>query len=209
MLFRLVGVRGVFVIFRTGKENLYAPTDQWLGKRKRADPAKARVELLRRYLRCYGPSTVNHFADWVGITTADARQAWDAMADRLVEVSLEGRPAWVHADDVARLESPPTAASVRLLPPYDAYLDQRDRATLVPVRELHRRVWRILGNPGVVLADGQLVGLWRPQKKGKRLILTVEAFTALSRGTRTEIEAEAALLAPLRGCTSAEVAFAD
>jgi hypothetical protein len=220
MLFRLVGVRGVFVILRAGKDTVYVRTDRWLGGAPAGDrgvpPTRwhltmvaARAELLRRYLRCYGPSTVGHFAAWVGIAPADARRSWDRIADRLVAVNLDGRRAWLHAGDVARLESPPEAAGVRLLPPYDAYLDQRDRATLLPDKALHRRVWRILGNPGVVLADGQVVGLWRPQKKGRRLVVTVETFAPLSREARAELDAEAALLAPYRGCTSADVAYAD
>lgn len=209
MLFRLVGVAGVFIIARIGKNNLYVRPDQWLGKQPKADPATARAELLRRYLRCFGPSTVNHFADWVGITTADARRSWDEIADTLVEVNQDGRKAWLHADDLARFEKPPKVSGARLLPPYDAYLDQRDRATLVPEKALQRRVWTILGNPGVVLVDGEVVGLWRPQKKGKRLLVNVEAFVTLSRRARSEIEEDASLLAPHRGCTSVEVAFAD
>ena len=148
-------------------------------------------------------------AAWAGIAPADAQRSWDRVADHLVPVDVDGRPAWLHASDVARLESPPTPAGVRLLPPYDSYLDQRDRATLLPDKALQRRVWRILGNPGVVLADGHIAGLWRPQKKGKRLVVTVESFAALAQNARAEIEAEAALLAPYRGCTSAEVTFAD
>jgi hypothetical protein len=214
MLFRLVGVQGVFVIARLGKQNLYVSTDEWLGRRprgKRAQPNRgaARAALLRRYLRCYGPSTVQHFADWVGIGPADARRCWEQIAERLVEVKLDGRTAWLHPDDVAAFEQARTPSGVRLLPPYDAYLDQRDRATLVPDKAVQKRVWRILGNPGAVLADGHVAGLWRPQKKGKRLTLTIEAFGSLSRATRDEIDVEAALLAPLRGCTSAEVAYAE
>lgn len=208
-LFRLVGVAGVFVIVRMGKENLYASTDQWLGAAPDGDAEVARAELLRRYLACFGPSTPEQFAGWVGMAASEARDDWARLADRLVEVSLDGQRAWLHADDLTRLESPPMADGVRLLPPYDAYLDQRDRATLLPDKELHRRVWTILGNPGVVIEDGQIVATWRPQKKGKRLGLSVEAFGPLSPATRDEIEAEAALLAPLRGCTSAAVTFAD
>jgi len=208
-LFRLVGVRGAFVIVRSRKIDMYVRTDQWLGAAPDGDPVAARTELLRRYLRCYGPSTANDFAAWAGIAPADAQRSWDRVADHLVPVDVDGRPAWLHASDVARLESPPTPAGVRLLPPYDSYLDQRDRPTLLPDKALHRRVWRILGNPGVVLADGHIAGLWRPQKKGKRLVVTVESFAALAQNARAEIEAEAALLAPYRGCTSAEVTFAD
>ena len=208
-LFRLVGTRGVFVISRAGENTLYVRTDQWPGAPPDGDPVAARAELLRRYLRCFGPSTANDFAAWVGISAAEARRAWDALADRLVEVDLDGRRTWLHADDLTRLDSPPQPSGVRLLPPYDAYLDQRDRQTLLPDKVLHPRVWRILGNPGVVLADGQIVGVWRPQKKARRLLVTVEPFAPLSRPIRAEIEAEAALLAPHRGCTIADLTFAD
>lgn len=208
-LFRLVGVRGVFVITRVGKDNLYVRADQWLGAALEGDPAEARAELLRRYLRCYGPSTVEHFAAWVGIGTAEARRDWDQIVDQLVEVDLDGRRTWVHADDLALLMSPPKSRGVRLLPTYDAYMDQRDRATLIPDKALHRRIWKPLGKPGVVLASGEVVGTWRPQKKGKRLAISVEAFSTLSRNIRGEIEAEAALLAPHRGCVSVDVTFGE
>ena len=209
MLFRMVGVRGVFVVSRAGKDTRYVRTDQWLGATPDGDRVGARAELLRRYLGCYGPSTAEHFAAWAGIATGDARRSWDGVADQLVAVDLDGGRAWLHAADVARLESPASPTRVRLLPPYDSYLDQRDRATLVPNKALHRRLWRIIGNPGVVLADGQIVGLWRPRKQGKRLIVTVETVAPVARKARAEIEAEATGLAPYRGCTSAEVAFAD
>jgi len=208
-LFRLVGVRGVFVITRSGKHAAYVRTDRWLGASLDSDRLLARGELLRRYLRCFGPSTAEHFAAWAGLGRADGQRSWDEHSDRLVAVDLDGRAAWLHADDRARLESPLTPGGIRLLPPYDAYLDQRDRATLLPNPALHSRVWKIIGNPGAVLASGEIVGLWRPKKQGKRLTLAVEAFAPLSPSTRADVEAEAASLAPLRGCASAEVTFGE
>jgi hypothetical protein len=139
----------------------------------------------------------------------EARRSWDQIADKLVEVDLEGRRAWLHADDVGLFENPPQPAGVRLQPPYDAYLEQRDRATLLPDKAVHRRVWRILGNPGIVLADGQVVGLWRAQKKGRRLVVSIDTFGRLSQQVRDEIKTEAELVAPYRSCTFAEVAFGD
>jgi hypothetical protein len=208
-LFRLVGVAGAYVLTRGAGGDRYVRTDRWLGAWPDGAGAAARGELLRRYLRCFGPSTASHFAAWAGLGSADAQRSWDAIADQLVPVELDRRRAWLHAADLARLQSPPPATGVRLLPPYDAYLDQRDRATLLPDKAFQRRVWRIIGNPGVVLAAGEIVGVWRPQKKGRRLLLSVEPFTPLPMPVRAEVEAEAALLAPYRGCTSAAVTFAD
>lgn len=206
-LFRLIGVRGVWVISRTGKQSTYLRTDEWLNTAPGGDTATLRAELLRRYLRCFGPSTARELGEWVGIGTAEAQQDWDRIADRLVEVEVDGRRAWIYADDLPTLQSPPEPTGVRLLPPYDAYLDQRDRLTLVPDKARHRQVWAILGNPGGLLVNGELAGTWRPHKKGKRLNVSVTAFNPLSPRTRAEIEAEAALLGPIRGCTSVDVTF--
>lgn len=98
--------------------------------------------------------------------------------------------------------------AVRFLPPHDPFLELRDRETLLPDQTLHRHVWRHAGNPGVVLADGQFIGTWRAEKKGKRLQVTVEQFGSLSANLRSQMGAEAATLAPFEGCTSVEIAFA-
>ena len=206
-LFRLVGVRGAWVIARSGKQSVLVRSDRRLGAAPGGDRRALRAELLRRYLRCFGPSTAREFAEWIGISTAEAQDDWDRLADALLEVEIDGRRASVHADDLPTLECPLEPAGIRFLPPYDAYLDQRDRATLLPDTGRHRQVWTVLGNPGVVLVDGEIAGTWRPQKKGRRLSVAVAAFGPLSPGTRAEIEAEATLLGPIRGCTSVEVIF--
>jgi len=43
-------------------------------------------------------------------------------------------------EDLAQLESPPTALGVRLLPPHDPFLLLRDRSTLEPDRSLQRHI---------------------------------------------------------------------
>ncbi len=114
---------------------------------------------------------------------------------------------WLHADDLPRFTNPSRLSGARLLPPYDAYLDQRDRATLLPDKARHRQVWAALGNAGVVPLDGEVAASWRAQKKGKRLTIAVEPFGPPAPQARAEIEAEAALLGPFRACTSVEVSF--
>jgi hypothetical protein len=208
MLFRLIGVHGEYVITREGKASTYIRSDKLLGKSQKANPLKARAELLRRYLRCFGPTTAADFGAWVGVAASEAQEDWDRLGESLREVDLGGRAAWVHSDDAKALRHPPSAAGTRLLPPYDAYLDQRDRATLIPEKTLHRRVWRALGNPGAVLSGGEVVGTWRTQKKGKRLIITAEAFDEFSKRARDEISAEAERIGPFRECATVETLFA-
>ncbi len=209
MLFRLVGTAGGYAITRHGKASAYVRADQWLGGPLSGEPTALRVVLLRQYLRCFGPSTPNDFASWVGVHASEAARAWDTLASDLVGVDAAGRRAWLHADDLPALESAPAPVGVRLLPPYDAYLDQRDRLTLVPDKALHRRIWAVIGNAGALLVDGEVAGVWRPQKKGKRLTIAVEAFGPLSPAARDEITVEAELIGPLRGCTSVDVSYTD
>jgi hypothetical protein len=211
-VFRALGPHGVACLApRTGNTAVLVRTDQWLDAATPAarDPELARAELVRHYLRCYGPSTPGHLAKWAGIGSADARRSWRLVEPELAEVTLEGGGrAWLLEADGARLASPPAARGVRLLPPSDPYLALRDRDTLLPDRALQRRVWRPIGSPGVVLLDGRMVGTWRPRKQGRRLTLTVEPFERLALPARDAIQTEAERAAPHRGATTAEVLFA-
>jgi hypothetical protein len=208
-LARLVSLQGLFCFApRSGKEASFVRTDQWLGHPLPApDERQARAELVRRYLRCYGPSTPEHFAEWAGMAPTAAQHSWKLVQAEMLEVWFESSQRWLHYDDLAAFESSPAANGARLLPPYDMWLHHRDRTTLISDRRLHKLVWRSTANPGVMLVEGRVVGLWRPQKTGKRLLLTATPFIALDAGARTAIAVEAAAIAPLRDCTMADVAF--
>jgi hypothetical protein len=191
---------------RHDNEATFLRTDQWLGARlPEVDRDRAAVELVRRYLHCYGPSTAGDFAEWTGISPAQASRAWALAKDELEEVDFHGRKAWVHRQDVPCLTSLAMPEGARLLPPHDPYLQMRDRATLVPDLALHSRLWRAVGNPGGVIADGQFVGTWRGRKTGRKLSLSVELFKPVASKAREEIEAEASTIAPFKGCKSTEV----
>jgi hypothetical protein len=115
-------------------------------------------------------------------------------------VDVEGRQAWVLAEDLDILRSPPSPRGLRLLPPHDPYTQARDRETLA-AKQYHRHVWTLVGDPGTVLADGQVAGVWRPRKSGRRLSIDVTLFTALTGRQRTVLGDEAEHLASLRGAT--------
>ena len=97
---------------------------------------------------------------------------------------------------------------MRLLPNLDPLLTARDRDLLMPDAALRKRLWTVIGGPGAVLSDGEIAGLWRPAKKGKRLLVTVEPFAGALHGREEALAAEAERLAPFRGAQTGEVAFA-
>ena len=115
----------------------------------------ARAELVRRFLRVFGPATHSQLASWAQTAPSHAKQLFEAVEDELAPASVEGRQGFVLAADVDRLEARRRRASgVRLLGGHDPYVAQPDRASLVPDAAVRKRLFPSVGRPGVVLADG-------------------------------------------------------
>lgn len=207
---RILALRGLVCLApRSGNTAPFTLLAEWLGgPPPHLDPPVARAELLRRYLHCYSPSTRADFAGWLGVRTGDVTGWWDRLSEELVPVTVAGRRNWLLAADLDALRSPRWPRGVRLLPPRDPYTQQRDREIIVD-KEFHRRVWKTVGEPGTVLADGRVAGIWRPRKSGRRLTLTVEAFTPLPQRIRERARAEAEEVAVLRGADTVTVDFDD
>lgn len=191
---------------REGNKAPFVLVDEWLGHPiPDVDPGLARAELLRRYFRCYGPSTRRDFAAWAGIHTGDTDPWWRLVEHELTRVEFGGT-SWVLTEDLDRLWSAPTPTGVRLLPPRDPYTQMRDRETIVD-RKYHPEVWKKVGEPGTVLARGEVTGTWRPRKTGRKLAISVRSFVPLPERDRESLQGEAEQIAPLRGASSADVEF--
>jgi hypothetical protein len=170
-----------------------------------ADPppmplADARAELVRRFLRVYGPATHSQLAASAQTAASHAKRLFDAVRGELEPAAVEGRRGFVLAADVARLEDPPPASGVRLLGGHDPYVTQPDRAALVPDAAVRKRLFPPVGRPGVVLADGRVAGLWRGRKQGDVLDVEVEWL-----GDPVDVAEEAEAIAALRDCGAARV----
>ena len=204
---RILTLQGVVCFApREGNKAPFILTDEWLGRPiPRVDPDIARAELLRRYLHCYGPSTRAAFASWLGVRSGDVDPWWSLVEDELTQIDYGGR-AWMLDADVDALRAGAIAEGVRLLPPRDPYAQLRDRETIVE-KKYHRDVWRTSGDPGTVLANGEIIGTWRPQKKGRKLTITVKAFGDLVERHLVAVRAEAEQIAVLRGASSVTVEF--
>jgi hypothetical protein len=194
-LWRATGIRGVLaVVDRDGRTPVY-------GTPPAAPPVEdPGAELARRFLRAYAPTRPKLLAEWAGIATRHAEQLW-ARAGELQQVELDGKKAWVLAEDAAALADPPRARGVRLLPGLDPIAGSKDRELIAPDADVRKRIWTSLGGAGMVLAGGVLAGTWRPAKKGSRLVITVDAPGAGD----GELAAEAERLAPFRGARTAEI----
>lgn len=173
------------------------PVLRRIARFRKAAVAGDRFDLVRGYLRLLGPATPKQVAEYLDAPVKDVKARWPGDA---VEVTVDGETRWVLAGDEDAL-APADAAGTRLLGPFDLFLQARDRATLVPDPALAKRLWPVLGRPGAVLADGELVGTWRPRTSGRSFAVAVEPWRKLPAAVRSAIGAEAERLAAYRGAT--------
>ena len=161
------------------------------------EPRDARLELVRRYLHVFGPTTPVAFAEWAGIGPAQGRAAFEALAGELTPVTAPLGETWILGSDEASLRAATgPAAPARLLPSGDTYflLKGRDRELLVPDVARHSLLWTPRVWPGAVIVAGEVAGTWRRAQH----IVTIRPWRALSGAERAAVEAEAVSL-PLPG----------
>ncbi len=200
----VLGMSGVvcFAEHRGGRSPI-ALTRQWLGYS--VDEEVDCRELVRRYLRCYGPSTERYFAEWSGVGIEHATRLWSMAEGEMSEVTLDGRTLWLLDEQMNLFDEARIPEGARLLPPHDPYLQQRDRSIIVPEPSRRQEMWKAAGSPGAVLIDGEVAGTWRPQKKGATLRLELRPHHTLDDSETEQLEKEANLMAPFRNVAQVEV----
>ena len=152
------------------------------------DPPKEAVrELVRKYLHCYGPSTPSYMAAWLGCTPRQARRMWNTAADQLESANVLGKKVFFLSDDRKALENAaPPERDLILTNAHDPFLDQRDRRILQPEKSFHRRIWRTAANPGAILYQGEIIGIWNSRQQKNGLEFTMEWWNLPEQAGETE-----------------------
>jgi hypothetical protein len=186
-----------------GQKVRFARPDSWLGRSiDIAGPEDALRDVTRRHLGAFGPAAREDLARWWGVQPAPGGRMLKALGDEVVQVDVEGTAGWMlreHVEEAAG-EEPPERL-VRLLPGFDMWVigAARDAAALLDPAE-KKRVYRNHGwiSP-VLLVNGRMHGVWKHERKGERLTVTIEPFGKLPKWARTEAEGEAERLAGFLG----------
>lgn len=183
---------------REGISPTFTSPLRWLGH-KLVPSAQGTAELARRFLHAYGPATPRAFADWLGSTPAQAKRLWQQIEEELEPVTAAGKKAFILQSDRESFRRADTEEALLLLGPHDPYLDIRDRAILLEDTAAQRQVWRTVGNPGVVLKGGKIIGIWKTRTQRENLSVTTTLWEPLSAPEQRELERQMEGYASFRG----------
>ncbi|SDC92881.1 Winged helix DNA-binding domain-containing protein [Sanguibacter gelidistatuariae] len=151
-------------------------------------------DVLASFRRFYPYAGPKHAAAYLDAPVAEVTRRWPQVtAEPTDQAGASG--AHEHGE----------SGALRLLGPYDPFLQLKDRELLISDAALRKRVWPTLGRPGVVVADGTAIALWRPRATGRSLSVRLEELEPLARSTAARIEGEGARLAAHRGLTFAGI----
>jgi hypothetical protein len=179
--------------------------------RNLAHKAPKRFDVIRNYLRYFGPASVRDVVEYVDAAATAIKSQWP---DDVMQVTVKGVPAkraderFVLSADVDAIDdlgSRDTPRTVRLLGSHDPYLQLRGRELLVPDAKRRKELWPTLGRPGAIVADGEVLGTWRPRTARGTLTLQVNRWRRLSKTDHAAIEAEAERLAAHRDLRLARI----
>ena len=180
----------------------WSPIERWLPDGIAELPVEAaQAELVRRWLRTFGPGTRDDIKWWTGWTVAAVRQALESVD--AVKVDLEGgETGYLLRVDLDPVASP--APWVALLPALDATTmgwTGRDWY-LGPHRPA---LFDSNGNAGpTIWVDGRIVGGWTQREDGE---IALHLLEDVGVGTRQLIDSEAARLQAWLGTTRVRVSF--
>lgn len=166
----------------------WAATEDWLGAPLTAiDRGKAQAEVVRRWLRAFGPGTETDIKWWTGWTLGQVRKAIDAI--EAAEVSLDDGTGYMLSEDVeANVSAEPWVALLPSLDPTTMGWKERSWYLGGHGSQLFDRN----GNAGpTVWVDGRIVGGWAQRKTGE---VVYELLTDVGRETAGMIDAEVAEL---------------
>ncbi|MGC5257964.1 winged helix DNA-binding domain-containing protein [Gordonia sp. DT218] len=174
-------------LWRGSAAPTYQLFDDWVGP---GEPAvvddEARKDLIRLYLRGFGPATVQGIQTWCGRTRL--RPLLDAMEadwELVIRTGPDGEQLFdLDGLDIVDEDVP---APVRFIAPYDnVIVAQADRRRIAD-DDRYRSLLTANGRyPGFVLVDGRLAGSWRVEDDR----VVADMMIDLPRRGRAELEVE-------------------
>ena len=176
----------------------FALADDWLDTTVPVEPSSpgaaaddAVDDLVRRYLRAFGPAGVTDLQTWSGMPAPALKDSLSRLRPELATYRDEGRTELFDLADLA-LPDADTPVPPRFLPEYDNVLLSHRKRTRIVADEHRRQVYL----PGLrvaatILVDGFVAGTWKVSTAKGEATLAVEPFGRLTRADRAALTADA------------------
>jgi hypothetical protein len=105
---------------RRGSESLWMSSTDWLGSRRNPpDPEECTVELIRKYIECYGPVSREDIVYWTFLRKSDVNTALEALKKDLTKESIDGNAEYFSFGNSGEAFEAPEAL---LLPEFDSLM---------------------------------------------------------------------------------------
>lgn len=176
-----------------GREQGYVSRKKWVPGAKWPDitPEDAAIEVVRRYLKTWGPARVQDIAHFLGARITDTRRWVEPIRDQLVELEIEGLGGHLmFKEDAECLQATPDSWPARLLPAYDTQMmTHANKEPLLKNSDDQPRVWAksAVVKP-TIFFKGQFVAVWSHKATKRAVSLDFEPLTGVDGGVGREIK---------------------
>ncbi len=197
-----------------GNQFNYALVKHWLegAELTTENPDQARVEVVRRYLRAYGPARFEDVVWWTGLGANEVRHILDLLGREVVRFLVDGLGEGLitmrEMAETTRKGGLHVPERILFLPLWDAYpLGWRDRTRIVEPR-FSPWVYDPQGNTSsIICEEGRAIGLWQ-FRDGDSITLEFHIFEPYNNrlnAVRLAAEAHAGELAKVSGARDVRV----
>jgi hypothetical protein len=170
---------------RRGKQFTYMLLEERASPAQTLEREAALAELARRYFMSRGPASVQDFAKWSGLTTADARRGLAMVQAQLMHEAVNGQTYWFSPSTPTLKDASPRAY---LLSIYDEYISgYKDRSALGDA-EVGAKL-SALGNAltYVIVVEGQIVGTWKRTLTKAAAVIETNIFRRLTKAEQRAV----------------------
>lgn len=175
---------------RQGISPTFTSFQNWTGRLPAGgEGGEEERELVRRFLHCYGPASMDSFMAWLGCSRQQAKRLWNGVKEEMEPVFVGKKTCYLLSSDMESLLHPGRSDSrLMLLGAHDPYLDIRDRAVLLDSPALQKSVWKTVANPGAIIRGGRIVGIWKIKTGKDKLDVEMTLFEPLGLAERKKLK---------------------
>ncbi|MDR0542279.1 MAG: winged helix DNA-binding domain-containing protein [Dysgonamonadaceae bacterium] len=174
-----------------GKDRTYALLDERAPAVPPLHKEEALAKLAQLYFQSHCPATLQDFAWWSGLSPTEARQGLESLKSGWITEKIDSQIYWIR-EDYQNISH--TGNFCCLLPAFDEYIIAYKDRSPVLLSEHHNKAVSSNGVfRAVIIANGQVVGLWKKSSQKKNSLL-FEFFEPVNDELKERIKEKAKIL---------------